>query len=210
MIYAELENKNFEIVAAAQDTGGEAAAGRWYDAAKATFTTLVDASHAVSSAFQFDNVPTGVWIDERGRIVRPGEPAWTSDHHDTYGGKTLVMHGEAYVAALRDWVAKGDDSPYAMSDEEFARRVTRRSAAEMEADAAFKIAAWFQQNGDRDRAAKYFARAQRLNPDDWNYHRQDWSFGPDAGRKWLEKFQKTDKEYYPLDLTPEPTKKKRG
>ena len=51
----------------AQDTGGEAAAGKWYDAAKATYTTLVDPAHAVSSAFQFINVPTGVWIDERGR-----------------------------------------------------------------------------------------------------------------------------------------------
>jgi len=154
-------------------------------------------------------VPTGVWVDERGRIVRPGESAWTSDRSNVYGGKELVTHGEAYVAALRDWVANGEASPYAMSDEEFALRVTPRSAAEMEADAAFKLAVWFQQIGDRDRARKYFEHAQQLNPDDWNYHRQDWSFGPDAGRKWLEKFQHTDKEYYPLDITPEP-KKKRG
>jgi hypothetical protein len=186
MIYSELKTKNFEIVAAAQDTAGEAAAGRWYDAAKATFTTLVDPTHAVSSAFQCVNVPTGVWIDERGRIVRPGEPAWTTDQHNTYGGKALVMHGDAYVAALRDWVDHGDRSAYAMSDEEYARRVTPRSASELEADAAFKLAVWFQRNGDRARAATYFARAQQLNPDDWNYHRQDWSFGPDAGRKWLE------------------------
>ena len=94
-----------------------------------------------------------------------------------------------------------------MSDEEFAQRVTPRSAAEMEAEATFKLAVWFQQNGDRDRAARYFERAQQLNPDDWNYHRQDWSFGPNAGRKWLEKFQKTDKEYYPLDMKPDPKKK---
>jgi len=118
-----------------------------------------------------------------------------------------VIHGDAYVAALRDWVANGDASPYAMSDEEFVRRVTPRSASEMEADATFKLGVWFQQNGDRERATKYFQRAQQLNPDDWNYHRQDWSFEPNAGRKWLEKFQKTDKEYYPLDMTPEPKKK---
>ena len=94
-----------------------------------------------------------------------------------------------------------------MSDEEFARRVSPRSAAEMEADATCKLAVWFQQHGDRERAASYFTRAQALNPDDWNYHRQDWSFEPNAGRKWLEKFQKTDKEYYPLDITPAPKKK---
>jgi hypothetical protein len=124
-----------------------------------------------------------------------------------FGAKELVIRGDAYVSALRDWVAKGDDSPYAMSDEEYARRVTPRSAAAMEAEAAFKLAVWFQQNGDRDRAARYFERAQQLNPDDWNYHRQDWSFGPNAGRKWLEKFQTTDKEYYPLDIKADPKKK---
>ena len=148
-----------------------------------------------------------MWIDEKGRIVRPGESAWTADKKDTYGGKELAIHGDAYVAALRDWVANGDASVYAMSDEEFAKRVTPRSPAEMEAEATFKLAVWFQQNGDRDRAAEYFERAQQLNPDDWNYHRQDWSFGANAGRKWLEKFQKTDKEYYPLVMKPDPKKK---
>ena len=29
----------------------------------------------------------GVWIDERGRVVRPAEPAWTSSRTTTYGGK---------------------------------------------------------------------------------------------------------------------------
>ena len=77
----------------------------------------------------------------------------------------------------------------------------------MEAEAAFKLAMWFQQQGERDRATRYFARAEQLNPNDWNCHRQDWSFEPNAGRKWLEKFQKTDKEYYPLDIKPDPKKK---
>ena len=51
-------------------------------------------------------------------------------------------------------------------------------------------------------AKKYFERAQALNPDDWNYHRQDWSFTPgEAGAKWMEKFQKLEEPYYPkLDL----------
>jgi hypothetical protein len=158
----------------------------------------------VSSAFQFVNVPTGVWIDERGRVVRPGEPAWTESRTDTFGGKSLVIEGAEYVAALRDWVARGDRSAYALSDEEFARRVKPRSAAEMEADASFALAVWFQQAGDQTLAAKYFEHAQQLNPDDWNYYRQQWSFTPaEAGRKWLEKFQKLDQPYYPkLSLKP--------
>ena len=149
------------------------------------------------------NVPTGVWIDERGRVVRPAEPAWSTSRTDTYGGKQLVTEGDVYVAALRDWVKQGERSAYVLSDAEFARRVTPRSTAEMEAEAAFKLALWFQQAGDVDRAAVYFDRAQQLNPDDWNYHRQAWSFGSGAGRKWLEKFQKLDTPYYPmLEMTP--------
>jgi hypothetical protein len=191
-------------VSAAQDTGGEAAAGRWYDAAKATFTTLIDVTHAVSSAFQFINVPMGVWIDERGRVVRPAEPAWTASRETNFGGKLLVTEGEPYVAALRDWVVNGERSRYVLSDAEFARRVKPRSAAEMEADASFKLAVWFEERGNRASAATYFARAQQLNPDDWNYHRQDWSFSPEqAGPNWMQKFQQLEKPYYPkLELEP--------
>jgi hypothetical protein len=203
-----LKDRNFEIVAAAQDTGGEAAAGKWYDAAKATFTTLVDVKHAVSSAFQFINVPTGIWIDETGRVVRPGEPAWTTSRTSTFGGKALVTEGEPYLAALRDWVGNGDRSPYVLSDAEFGRRVKPRSRNEREAEASFKLAIWFKQNGDAERAERHFKRAQSLNPDDWNYHRQEWSFTPEqAGKLWLDKFQKLETPYYPkLEMKPEGTK----
>ena len=189
-------------MAAAQDTGGEAAAGQWYDKAKAAYTTLIDVQHAVSSAYQFINVPMGIWIDERGRVVRPAEPAWTTSTTMKFGDKSIATEGEAYVAALRDWVKNGERSPYALSDEEFARRVKPRSAAEMEADASFKLAVYFHENGNDELAAKQFSHAQQLNPDDWNYHRQQWSFTPqEAGKKWMEKFQKTEGAYYPkLDL----------
>ena len=166
--------------------------------------------HAVSSAFQFVNVPMAVWIDERGRVVRPAEPAWTESRTDVFGGKPLVIEGAPYVAALRDWVANGARSPYALPDEAFARRVKPRSPAEGEADASFKLAVWFHQAGNDDLAAKYFEQAQRLNPEDWNYHRQEWSFSPqDAPRKWMEKFQKLDQPYYPkLEIAPKTDKPK--
>ena len=147
----------------------------------------------------------GVWIDEDGRIVRPAEPAWTSTRTDVFGGKPLAFDGEAYVAALRDWVANGDTSAFVLSDEEFARRVTPQSPDEMAAEAIFKLAVWLQQVGDVERAAPHFARAQALVPDNWNYHRQQWSFSPapDAGARWLEKFLRTEAPYYPkLELKP--------
>jgi hypothetical protein len=156
----------------------------------------------VSTAYQFINVPMGIWVDEKGRVVRPAEPAWTTDQTMKIGGKSIVTEGTSYLTALRDWVANGESSKFALSDEEFARRVKPRSAAEMEADASFKLAVYFHEKGNNDLAQKYWAKAQALNPDDWNYHRQDWSFTPDeAGKKWLEKFQKLDTPYYPkLDI----------
>ena len=78
----------------------------------------------------------------------------------------------------------------------------------MEADASFKLAVYFHDNGNQELASKYFEHAQQLNPNDWNYHRQEWSFTPkEAGKKWMDKFQKLDTPYYPkLDL-PDPAKK---
>ena len=160
--------------------------------------------HSISTAYQFINVPMGIWIDERGRVVRPAEPAWTNDQTMKIGEKSIVTEGTAYLTALRDWVAKGEKSEFALSDEEFARRVKPRSKNEMEADASFKMAVYFHQSGNKDMAEKYFAKAQQLNPDDWNYHRQDWSFTPqEAGKKWLDKFNKLDQPYYPkLEIQP--------
>jgi len=89
-----------------------------------------------------------------------------------------------------------------LSDDEFARRAKPRSQNEMEADASFKLAVYFHETKNNELAEKYWAKAQQLNPDDWNYHRQQWSFTPqEAGKKWLEKFQKTEQPYYPkLDM----------
>jgi hypothetical protein len=164
--------------------------------------------HGVSTAFQLINVPMGVWIDERGRVVRPAEPAWTVSRTDEFAGKTITMEGEPYLAALRDWVRNGDRSRFALSDEEFARRVKPRSAADMEADASFKLAVWFQAKGQQELADKYWRHAQELEPEDWNYYRQEWSlkFTPDdADKKWTEKFLKLEHPYYPrLEIAPQP------
>jgi hypothetical protein len=171
---------------------------------------LIDVRHSVSTAFQFINVPMGIWIDEKGRVVRPAEPAWNTDQvMKIAGGKDIVTEGRIYTNALRDWVANGDRSAYALSDAEFARRAKPRSAAEMEADASFKLAVWFHEKNDDARAAKHWEHAQQLNPDDWNYARQHWAFTPEqAGKNWMEKFQKLNAPYYPkLDMTPDPAKK---
>ena len=76
-MHEELTDDGFEIVAVAQDSGGEEAAGPHYDRAGATFTTLLDPRHAVTALYGMVNVPSGVWIDEHGVIVRPPEVAYS-------------------------------------------------------------------------------------------------------------------------------------
>ena len=50
-IYEELKDQNFEIVSAAQDTGGEAKAGPIFDRANVTYTAIVDVNHTISTLF---------------------------------------------------------------------------------------------------------------------------------------------------------------
>lgn len=200
-VYEELKGKGFEIVAAAQDSDGEAAAGKSYDKAKATYTTLIDPEHTVSSLYQMINVPCGVWIDEEGKIVRPAEVAYSKD----VSLLSIKVEGDKYVAALRDWVNQGDDSAFALPKAELQQRMAPKSETAALADANFKLAVYFHQLKDDARAEQYFAAAQKLQPDDWNYHRQQWSFTPSVAMKnWFEKFRELNgKDYYePLDLQP--------
>jgi len=150
------------------------------------------------------NVPTGVWIDENGMIVRPNETAYSKDTKLKLGGKVLESRGSDYVAALRDWVAKGSESEYALSPEEVAAKVAPRSSDDAMAEAHFQLGNYFHQQDNAEKAGSHWAKAQELRPESWNYHRQDWSFTPkEAGGHWMKKFQsmEEDEEYYPtLDL----------
>lgn len=201
-VYEELKDKNFEIISAAQDTGGEAAAGPIFDAANVTYTAIIDVDHTISTLYNLVNVPSGVWIDEEGRIVRINEGTYAAKHK--LG--TLEFGTDEYLPAVRDWVEKGAESEYVWSPEEVSEHIIPRTAENEKAEPSFKLGVYFHQQGDEERASKYWEQAQRLNPDDWNYHRQEWSFTPeDATQKWYEKFQALgDKPYYqPLDLPEE-------
>lgn len=191
------------MISAAQDSGGEAAAGQWFDKAKCSFTQIVDEHHTISTLYNMVNVPTGVWIDEEGKIVRPNETAYSRNIEITLSGKKLSNRGGDYVDAIRDWVANGAESKYVLSPDEIAQHMQPRTPDQAMADAYFQLGVHFQRAGDEERANSYWEKAQSLRPESWNYHRQDWSFTPrEAGANWMKKFQALDdEEYYaPLEL----------
>lgn len=201
-IYDDLKDQNFELLSFAQDSGGEEAAGEFYDKAKATYTTVIDERHLISTLYNMTNVPSGVWINEEGIIVRPPETASPKKTELKLGGKTLSSAGDAYVAALRDWVEKGAESKFTFSPEVVTGKLAPRTDDQAQAEAYFQLATHFQLTDNMELAGQYWAKSQELRPESWNYHRQDWSFAPkEAGAKWMKKFQASEGEYYPaLDL----------
>ena len=91
-LYEEINDPNFVIVCAAEDTGGEAVAGPIFDAARPTYIQIVDEDHIVSSAFNFVNVPSAAWIDEDGKIVRIDEGTYAKTHQ-IGEGRGAVLSG---------------------------------------------------------------------------------------------------------------------
>jgi hypothetical protein len=186
--------KGLEIVTVALDTGGAEAARPSIEAAHPDHPSLIDQAHITDELFGFVNVPNGVWIDEQGMLVRPAEPAYPlrlsnasryQDLPDDLPPRMKEMLGEArhipsdpdrYVAALRDWVERGRESPYAMSPDEVVARSQPRPAEHARAAAAFELGQYLWREGDQDAAIPWLREAHRLHPENWTYKRQAWSF----------------------------------
>jgi peroxiredoxin len=170
-LYQELHAKGLEIVTVAEDSEGVTAASPFIDAAKATHTALVDPLHAVTAAFHLVNVPTAVWIDEQGTIVRLDSGAYP-EQRSVLG---MELGAAGYSDALRDWVERGAQSRFALSPEELVASLKRPSLDTEIADQEFRLGVYFHDQGDGDRATAHWERAADLAPDNWNYRRQEWS-----------------------------------
>jgi len=172
------------------------------------------------------NVPSGVWIDENGVIVRPPEPAFAprppspqvvaaspaaQRQLSPYMVEVLAeaaklrVDRSKYVNALRDWVLNGPASRYALSPDEVLRRSRPRPYDEGAAAAHFELGQHLYRGGEREAAAGHFREAHRLQPDNWTYKRQAWSLAhPEQGptelyaSDWLTDVRKIGAEnYYP-------------
>jgi len=163
----------------AEDTGGVKDAGQWITAAKASYTVLIDDKHLVTRLYNLVNVPTSVWINEQGRIVRPPEVAFIDDRFKNFTG----MNASVYVNAVKDWAAKGDKSAYVMSEEQLRRKVGPADPNIMMAAAEFGLGEQLYKSGHQSEAIPHFKEAQRLNPQSWNYKRQAWALS-DAKRDY--------------------------
>jgi tetratricopeptide (TPR) repeat protein len=215
----ELHPFGLEIVTVAMDAAGIAAAGPWIAKAAPQHPSLIDRSHVVDALFGIVNVPSGVWIDEMGTIVRPPETAYPrrpsfldraippeaspAERERIELVKSLTVDADAYVAALRDWAKKGEMSRYALAPDEVVRRSRPRPPAEAAAAAHFAIGQALQEEGAADDAAGHFREAHRLHPTNWTYRRDAWSLAGDRREEiyrtsWAEEVKREGVEsYYP-------------
>jgi hypothetical protein len=181
-------------VTVALDAGGVEAAGPFIDAATPSHPSLIDSKHAMDDAFGVVNVPSGIWIDEQGVIVRPPEPAFPGrstlrerlptelpEGIDPYikgmieATRRIRVDPKKYVEALRDWVREGSASQYALKPGEVLERSRPRTREASEAAAHFELAMYLLDAGRRDDAMTHLSEARRLQPQNWTYKRQAWS-----------------------------------
>jgi hypothetical protein len=95
------------VVTVALDSAGATAAGEWIRAAQPTHPSLIDAHYDLATRYHLVNVPSAVWIDESGRIVRPAEVAFADNRFIAYTKFDMTR----YLDAIRDWVDRGEASP---------------------------------------------------------------------------------------------------
>jgi hypothetical protein len=216
----ELHPRGLEIVTVALETGGAEAARRWIEAASPAHPSLIDVAHRCDELFGIVNVPSAVWIDERGTIVRPPETAYprrpafldreapadaTPRQREVIeANHRLRVDAEAYVAALRDWVDRGSASRFALSPDAVIQRSRPRPTEEGEAAGHFELGVELLRRGDVERATHHFRESHRLQPENWTYKRQAWALAGDDrervyGTDWLTEVRRMGgpERYYP-------------
>jgi hypothetical protein len=136
----------------------------WIEAAHPTHPSLIDREHVLAELYHVVNVPTVVWIDEAGRIVRPNDNQFATDTFTAFHGKASAP----YLDLIRAWVNEGKGALPA--DE--VRRHQLLPSAETQLARAERTLAWRLQERGREEAAKrHFARAGELSPKDWTIRR---------------------------------------
>jgi hypothetical protein len=207
-LYAELKDKNFMVVAVAEESRGANHAKQWIDAAKSEYWQLIDTEHRLEDLYNLVNVPQAVWIDEQGRIVRPPETAGSTDHFRRMDLKTRTMSPddqaarqaarEAYMQAVRDWVNTGKHALPADRARAELPKVTPEIA---EARARFRLGVWLRDNGQAAEGDRQMQAASGLHPDSWSMWRQAADLqevGKASGPDFWKRVQALgSKAYYP-------------
>jgi len=140
------------------------AARPWIEAAAPTHPSLIDTKHVVSDLYNMVNIPTILWIDENGQIVRPNDVAYGNNKYQQVTG----LDADVHKRALRDWVTGKSPAFTANRARELQQLPT---AGHQEARAEFALGQWLWEQGRTAAADRHFVRAGELAPHDFNIRR---------------------------------------
>jgi hypothetical protein len=162
-LYEELGSHGFVPITVALDRNLDDPRP-YIERARPTHPSVVDTEHVVAQLYDIRNVPTMIWIDETGRIVRPHDAQFGTDTFTQFHGK----HSAPYLAALRAWVREGRgalDAATVRSHQPVPTPATQLARAHR------ALAWWLHQQGRSDAAERHFLRAGELSPGDWTIRR---------------------------------------
>jgi hypothetical protein len=181
--------------------GGADVLRPYIDDAAAEHPSLVDATHEIDARFGVTNIPSALWIDEHGTIVRPAEsaippPVMRPDadgNPQPYGMGARADDPDRYANRLRDWVRKGAESEHVLSADDVIARSRPRPIEVSTAAAHFELAQHlWREEGFTDRTFRHFEAAHTLQPDNITYKRQaysQYSFGRSDGNEMSRFYQ---------------------
>ena len=116
-MYESVKDHDFIVIAVAQESRGAETAREFIEVADPSYVCLIDEQHQVADLYNMVNVPSAVWIDENGVIVRPSETAGSHDSFRSMNRTDFSQSDEAlalaaraqstYLAAVKDWAIKG-------------------------------------------------------------------------------------------------------
>jgi len=162
-LYEELRGRNFVVLAIALDKSAEDARP-WIEKAAPTYPVLIDTQHAIADLYNIVNVPTALWIDERGRIVRPNDVVFGTD---TFKHITQLESARP-LAAVRAW-ARGETAGFTAEEARALQTLPTEQA--QQARAEFGLAEWLARQGRAEAAERHFVRAGELAPHDFTIRR---------------------------------------
>jgi hypothetical protein len=196
-LYEELKDRDFTIIAVAMDSRADAARPH-IESSRATYVSLIDENHLVADLYHMTNVPQAVWIDEKGRIVRPSEVAGF-----VVSPKFRKVRAH-YIDAIRDWVDKGSESVHALPPDEVRNRTPEISPEIARAHANFHLGQDLWNHGNRKEGRRFLEAATELSPNSWNFYRQmqnldkSWKASGPAYFKRVIGSALRGESYYPL------------
>jgi hypothetical protein len=163
VLYQELGSRGFTPITVALDRSADDARP-YIERARPTHPSLIDSEHLVADLYAMINVPTMVWIDEAGRIVRPNDAQFGTDTFTQFHGKRSAP----FLQAVRDWVTGKQPAP---APAEVRSQQLLPTPEQQLARAEFTLAWHLHQQGRAAAAERHFERAGKLSPHDWTIRR---------------------------------------